>query len=155
DLYALGIVGYECLTGSLPFDGHGMQVAMAHRERPLPALPESVDPDLAALITDLTAKDPGARPFSAADVACRAGQIADRMEAEAGALAAPAARAPEGVPASETLPDVAAAAEHQPAPASLTAQLPLTEDVPARHARRRPDRRVVLLAAAAAVVIIA
>ena len=149
DLYALGIVGYECLTGSLPFDGHGMQVAMAHRERPLPPLPESVDPDLAALIADLAAKDPGARPFSAADVACRAGQIADRMEAEAGALAAPAARAPEAAPASETVPDVAAAPEPEAAPASRTAPMPLTEDVPVPPpAWRWPSRRVMLAAAA-------
>jgi eukaryotic-like serine/threonine-protein kinase len=156
DLYALGIVGYECLTGSLPFDGHGMQVAMAHRERPLPALPESVDPDLAALITGLAAKDPAARPFSAADVACRAGQIADRMEAEAGVLAAPAARASAGVAASETVPDVAAATETQAASASTTAQMPLTEDVPGPPpVWRWPGRRVVLLGAAAAVVLIA
>jgi len=156
DLYALGIVGYECLTGSLPFDGHGMQVAMAHREQPLPPLPESVDPDLAALITDLTAKDPGARPFSAADVACRGGQIADRMEAEAAGLAGPATPAPGAVPASETVPDVAAASDSQAAPASPTAQLPLTEDVSAAPpAWRWPGHRVVLLGAAAAVVIIA
>jgi serine/threonine-protein kinase len=154
DLYALGIVGYECLTGSLPFDGHGMQMAMAHRERPLPPLPESVDPDLAALIADLAAKDPGARPFSAADVACRAGQIADRMEAEAGALAAPAARAPEAAPAPETVPDVAAAPEPEAAPASPTAPMPLTEDVPVPPpAWRWPSRRVMLASAAAVLVI--
>ncbi len=154
DLYALGIVGYECLTGSLPFDGHGMQVAMAHRERPLPPLPESVDPDLVALITGLAAKDPGARPFSAADVACRAGHIADRMEAEAGALAAPAAPpAPfsEPEPASETAPDIPAAPDSEAAP---TAQLPLTEDVPVPPpAWRWPGRRVMLAAAAAVLVI--
>jgi serine/threonine-protein kinase len=151
DLYALGIVGYECLTGSLPFDGHGMQVAMAHRERPLPPLPESVDPDLAALITGLAAKDPGARPFSAADVACRAGQIADRMEAEAGALAAPV---PEAAPAPETRPDVAAAPEPQAAPAAPTAPLSLTEEVSTPPpAWRWPDRRIMLAAAAAALVI--
>jgi hypothetical protein len=157
DLYALGIVGYECLTGSLPFDGHGMQVAMAHRERPLPPLPESLDPDLAALITDLAAKDPEARPFSAADVACRAGRIADRMEAEAGALAAPAAPAApfsEPVPAAETAPDIPAAPDSEAALAAPTAQLPLTEDVPVPPpAWRWPDRRVMLAAAAAVLVI--
>ena len=81
DLYALGIVGYECLTGEKPFDGQGIQVALAHREQPLPPLPASVAPDLAALIRDLAAKDPDARPGSAAEVARRAGQIADRLDA--------------------------------------------------------------------------
>jgi serine/threonine-protein kinase len=155
DLYALGIVGYECLTGSLPFDGHGMQVAMAHREQPLPPLPESVDPDLAALIGDLAAKDPGARPHGAAEVARRAGQIADRMEADAAALAAPAAPAAETASASETASDSPAAPDPETGPAAPTAPMPVTEDVPAAPAPawRRPGRRAVLAAAVVVLVI--
>ncbi|HEY5989828.1 MAG TPA: protein kinase [Streptosporangiaceae bacterium] len=79
DLYALGIVAYECLAGQLPFQGSPLQVALAHRDRSLPALPESVPPPVAALVAELTAKAPGARPASAGEVAQRASRLRDEI----------------------------------------------------------------------------
>ena len=75
DLYSLGIVAYHCLTGRVPFDGEPLAVAFAHLDRDLPPLPPSVPAGIAALVTDLTAKDPSARPPSAQDVAARAEQL--------------------------------------------------------------------------------
>jgi hypothetical protein len=69
DLYALGIVGYECLAGDSPFSGTPLEIAVAHRDRPLPPLPSSVPPGVAGLIGALTAKDPAARPATAGEVA--------------------------------------------------------------------------------------
>jgi eukaryotic-like serine/threonine-protein kinase len=69
DLYSLGAVAWECLTGkSLPtaLECGGPQV---------PRLPAALGADVAALVADLTATDPAARPASAGRVAERAGEL--------------------------------------------------------------------------------
>jgi len=75
DLYALGVVAHQCLTGQLPFAGDPLVVALAHVERDMPPLPESVPAGLSALVADLTRKDPRARPASASAVLARASLI--------------------------------------------------------------------------------
>jgi eukaryotic-like serine/threonine-protein kinase len=110
DLYSLGVVAYECLTGQAPFDGESLAVALAHMQQAIPPLPPSVPAAVAALVADLTAKDPSARPPSAK----AAGDRAERLrtvpsdppapapdspmpaEAPAGPICAPAG--PTGVP---------------------------------------------------------
>jgi serine/threonine protein kinase len=79
DLYGLGIVAYECLTGSQPFRGGALEVAIAHRDRPLPPLPVSVPAEVAAFVMTLTAKDPAWRPASAGEVADQAGRLRDDL----------------------------------------------------------------------------
>ncbi len=79
DLYSLGIVGYHCLAGAVPFSGPPLEILAAHRDRPLPPLPPGVPPGLAALVAELTDKDPAARPAGAATVAERAGRLRDTL----------------------------------------------------------------------------
>jgi len=79
DLYALGIVAYECLAGTLPYSGTPVQVTLAYSRRGLPPLPDSIPASVAALVTELTARDPAARPASAAQVAAHARQLRDAL----------------------------------------------------------------------------
>lgn len=62
DIYALGVVGYECLAGFRPFDGdNSVAIALAQiRETPRP-LPADVPPHVRALIEIAMRKDPNAR----------------------------------------------------------------------------------------------
>jgi serine/threonine-protein kinase len=67
DVYALAVVGYELITGSRPFAGDSMvATALAHVSQPAPPLPESVPEPLRTTVMAGLAKDPSARPQSAA-----------------------------------------------------------------------------------------
>src|SRR5579859_127442 len=79
DLYALGIVAYECLAGAQPFAGGALDVAIAHRDRPLPPLPASVPSGVAAFVMTLTAKDPAWRPADAGRAADQAARLRDDL----------------------------------------------------------------------------
>src|SRR5215831_12202288 len=83
DLYALGVVGYQCLTGEAPFGGVPPgAAASAYQHRTLPPLPAAVPTGVAELVRELTAKDPAARPASAGQVAARAGRLRDALVRE-------------------------------------------------------------------------
>jgi serine/threonine protein kinase len=74
DLYALGVMMYEALTGHLPFDGHTtIDIWDAHVRRmpraPAEVAPDNVNPDLDAIIMTLLAKRPDERFASAGAVA--------------------------------------------------------------------------------------
>jgi serine/threonine-protein kinase len=96
DLYSLGVVGYQCLTGTVPFEGILHEVTAAHRHRTLPPLPAAVPAGVAELILDLTAKDPAARPASAGEVAVRAARLRDALAGRP--TAPPPASEPGGPP---------------------------------------------------------
>jgi serine/threonine protein kinase len=72
DIYALGVVAYEMLTGFPPFTGRSAQAMLAahvvEEPEPLERRRPSVPPMLAGLIRACLAKRPAERPQSAAEV---------------------------------------------------------------------------------------
>lgn len=77
DLYALGCILYEMLTGQVPFSAATpFGVLRRHREDPLPPLPDAISPAMRALVESLLAKSPADRPASAGLVASRLAAIA-------------------------------------------------------------------------------
>jgi serine/threonine protein kinase len=62
DVYSLGVVGYESVSGRRPFTGDGaLTVAMKHIKEQPPALPGSVPPNVRELIEIALQKEPGNR----------------------------------------------------------------------------------------------
>jgi serine/threonine-protein kinase len=71
DVYTLGVVLYECLTGGRPFEGSNpIEVARAHLEKVPPPLPTVIPGPLRAVVIAALAKEPENRP-AAADLAQR------------------------------------------------------------------------------------
>jgi serine/threonine-protein kinase len=101
DLYSLGVVGYQCLTGRLPFCGPPAQVAAAHLNDPVPPLPGSLPAGLRALVADLMAKNPADRPGSAGEVSRRAEILRAATAAEADQLRGQWPPAPSAPPADQ------------------------------------------------------
>lgn len=70
DLYALGVVLYECLSGQLPFHGQtALEVILKHLTEPAPPLPADVPAPVRALVERAMAKDPSERWPDAATMA--------------------------------------------------------------------------------------
>jgi serine/threonine-protein kinase len=73
DVYALGIVAFELLTGVVPYDHReALRVCWMHVSAPVPnpqALRPDTPPRLVRLVRDMLAKDPNSRPQSMEEVA--------------------------------------------------------------------------------------
>ncbi|GHD32057.1 hypothetical protein GCM10007147_35280 [Nocardiopsis kunsanensis] len=76
DLYALGVVAYECLAGEPPFTGDSpVALALAHTREEPPELPAQVPVEVGGLVSSLLQKAPDDRPSSASEVAHAAAVI--------------------------------------------------------------------------------
>jgi serine/threonine protein kinase len=64
DVYALGLVLLQCLTGHQEFQGSQAEAALARLTRD-PVIPDWLPGELATLLAEMTAADPAKRPSSA------------------------------------------------------------------------------------------
>ncbi len=151
DLYSLGAVAFEALTGKPPFDGEdGFAIAYAHVFEPVPRLPEHLA-HWQPLVDRALAKDPAERYADAEqfidalnEVVARGGLAESRPSVDGAADTAPQLPLPppDPDPASVTVPATAEVAHVKPAAAR-----PVAQEAPA------PGRPWRLIAGAAVVVV--
>ena len=103
DIYAMGVLTFEMLTGRLPFIGSNrMEVAYATVNAPVPfaaklnnALPDELD----QLLAKVLAKDPAQRPQTVKDLLAQMAKLPQRRQAPAAAAPVPFARPAAAQPA--------------------------------------------------------
>jgi eukaryotic-like serine/threonine-protein kinase len=153
DLYALGVVLYECLAGRPPFSGENpLAVALAHQREPTPPLRRvapDVPEDLAAVVEQALAKDLAVR-FADAPAMRRALEgLADPAAAPTVALA----EAPAHAATTVLMPDDGDEAGPYPATAVLPADAEPSGEVASEEAPPLRRRRTWLLLLVLALVL--
>ena len=159
DIYSLGVILFELLSGRRPYEGGSLPQALRQllSDDPIPDVREfapSVSPELAGIVAKMCAKkaeDRYATPAELIDALTAAGFSAPTPSAASGASAAGDC---------ESIGDLLAAAENAGGGQSLStlADLALSTDDPdmleflRRRSRRRKLRKVVVASAAAVAV---
>ncbi|MET0783537.1 MAG: protein kinase [Leifsonia flava] len=146
DIYALGLLLLECLTGVRVYSGTVIE-AMSARAARDPAIPDGLPVEWASLLTQMTSRDPSLRP-SAMDVAIKARKDAPALD---GWSFVDAQNGAEGTEATAAMP---APTRLLPPATAATVDLASPSPVPvaASPAVERPRRG---LAVAAGVVVLA
>lgn len=146
DLYSLGVVLYECLTGRPPFTGDSaIAVAMAHQRQPVPSLRRAVrdlSPALAQTVERALAKDP-------ADRYPNAQGMGQALQEALGGTAPPSqpTRRTAAVVTTRALPRDDITDDDLEPTAAVGEPIRATSREEAPRARRRWPRRLVVLAA--------
>jgi eukaryotic-like serine/threonine-protein kinase len=137
DIYALGVIGHEMLTGQPPFNAHTqVATAVAHLNQPPPPLPETVPLGIRNVISAALAKDPAKRPATAAEVAHALGMPDAGFTSGAAGARGPALVVPAWSARTQAVPVLASPASTQAmAPRAMATDPP---GIPGRGSLFRP-----------------
>lgn len=159
DLYAVGVILYELLTGAVPFDGD-TAVAIAFKQvSASPPAPSTANPASPAVLDEIVlralAKDPAARYASAEEFILALSSARERLPAGA-ATAIFATRPPAASDTATHVVPAGAALSTGIPPAALllpaaTGEPPDDEDE--RAAKKRRNRRLALVSAAVVAIV--
>ena len=154
DVYSLGLVLIECLTGEKCFPGSALESVSA-RLNSDPVIPEQFGESWAALLRSMTAREPSTR-LNAVSAAAALRRIA-LEQPETPELLDPTLRYPTSTP--DTASTVLLGAERQPT--AVTTKLPGGEMATARQKTpprprpaRRSGRRALIVAGIATVILV-
>ncbi|MGK5737635.1 protein kinase domain-containing protein [Micromonospora sp. URMC 103] len=160
DVYALGVVAYQCLAGRRPFEGDNpLEIAMKHVQDSPRSLPADIPPQVRAIVERAMSKDPAARWPSAAALAGVARQAKAALSQQARAntqsrpiSGAPASPAPAPGRAQVPPPQQARppAVPHRPPTGTPPARAAATAPRPGVAAPAQPPRPTVVAPAAVA-----
>ncbi|WP_229398996.1 serine/threonine-protein kinase [Micromonospora okii] len=132
DVYALGVVAYQCLAGRRPFEGDNpLEIAMKHvRDAPRP-LPADIPPQVRAIVERAMAKDPAARWPSAAALAgvARQAKLSLGQQSRGGGHLGQVSAAPASPPTRQARAQVPLASRQPPRPPAA-AQRPVPTSAP-------------------------
>jgi len=145
DVYSLGVVGYQCLTGHVPFDGEdSFSIGYKHimEELPTPPLETAEQRDLFAIVQRMMAKKPEERFQSAEDLVAAlegSGGVAAAMTADVATRPTEALKAPTSMAAmaSQATTPLPRASASMGKPASVAAE---EAAAAAAAAKPRPPR---------------
>lgn len=136
DVYSLGLVLLECLTGTQAFQGSAVESAVARLSSD-PEIPASIDHEFASLLRAMLARDPAARP------------AASEVEAHLRAISG------DGTNPTLVLPSQGTAATERLTRAATTAAVPPAAAAPASAAQGRARGAAIGVGVFAGMVVVA
>lgn len=147
DVYSLGLVLLECLTGLRAYPGTAVESAMARLQRQ-PEIPSELDRDWAAILRSMTARDAADRP-TAAEAALQLRALATgNPETDAPTLLLPTSALSDAAPTEILTKEPAP--QPKPATAAISWKQTGTKPVPAAR-----NRAAIFWIVAAALVVTA
>ncbi|GAA3712561.1 hypothetical protein GCM10022224_092660 [Nonomuraea antimicrobica] len=158
DIYALGVVAYECLVGQRPFDGDSaVTIALKHIREAPPPLPQDIPQSVRSLVEIALSKDPArrypsARAMSEAARAIASGQVPAAPELATGATMVPPPEAYQQPPPGQE-PQQHDANPYQTGARLAQEDTAVSERRGSRRAAKTPRRTGLIAGIAAAVVL--